>query len=234
MVKKDSKAEIRSARGSYEYHYAGLGAVLDSIRGTLAAHGLAYTQPIEEIAEGTYLVTVLMHTSGQWIASRFKIPTANLIGPQAIGSYIAYARRYSIASLTGVAIEDDDGRAAQRQAGPPQGERPGAKPAQQEPGEPYADYVNRSQVNPPAREPGCDDTPPASPPSGPAPNGSEPRRRVGKRRDGPWLVQAAAKQNLLDEFTNIGLALGYAAPMNRWTEEQVAKAIEYRKELLAR
>ena len=136
IIKKESKAEIRSARGNYEYHYASLSAVLEAIRGPLGANGITYTQPIEQTDSSTFVLTLLLHSSGQWLCSRFKVPTTDLIGPQAIGSYIAYARRYAITSLTGVAIEDDDGKAAQRQA-----ERQEAAPARN------------------TQEPGCDDQP---------------------------------------------------------------------------
>ena len=226
VVKKESKAEIRSARGNYEYHYASLAAVIEAIRGPLAASGITYTQPIEEGDGVTYVTTLLIHTSGQWLCSRFRIPTADLIGPQAIGSYIGYARRYAITALTGVAIEDDDGRAAQRQA-----ER---APSQQRAPEPVSTWPDR--MNPPGtggptrsgeggREPGCDDQPAR-------PNGREPRS-VGKIRTGEWLAQAADKQGLVDEFTAIGKRLGYPLSFKEWTPQQVANAIQWRKEKLA-
>jgi len=217
VIKKESKAEIRSARGNYEYHYASLGAVIEAIRGPLSANGISYTQPIEESDHGTFLATLLIHTSGQWICSRLKIPTADLIGPQAIGSYIAYARRYSIASLTGIAIEDDDGRVAQRQA---ERQQPQLAPA---------------AAPPPRRDAGSDDDRPPAPSKAIVgsrqANGREPRT-VGKVRNGTWLYNAADKQGLLDEFKSLGDRLGYPARIIDWTPAQVAGAIQIRRERL--
>jgi ERF superfamily len=205
VVKKDNRAEVRSVKGSYAYQYASLGSVLDAIRGPLAANGLAYTQPLEETTEGTYVVTLLLHTSGQWICSRLRVPTHDLIGAQAVGSYITYARRYSIASLTGVAIEeDDDGRAAQQQA-------------------------SRRGESLSPREPGCDDGQPAPAPA--ATPGREPRTK-GKIRNGNWLAEAAAKQGLVDEFVEIGNRLCFPAKLEEWSAEQVANAIQIRSERL--
>ena len=218
VIKKESKAEIRSARGNYEYHYASLGAVIEAIRGPLSANGISYTQPIEESDHGTFLETLLIHTSGQWICSRLKIPTADLIGPQAIGSYIAYARRYAITSLTGIAIEDDDGTAAQRQAA----SRDAAPAREQSPGFPSVPSA--------AREPGCDDQ--RQRPNGPPRSGGPPKT-VGKKRDGTWLAAAAAKQGILEEFLAIGRMGEYPEDINKWTPEHVALAIEYRKARLA-
>ena len=125
-----------------------------------------------------------------------------------MGSYISYARRYSIASLTGIAVEDDDGHVAQRQAEcqQPQGTTAAASP-------------------PPRREAGSDDDRP------PAANGREPRT-VGRIRTGTWLYNAADKQGLLDEFVTLGMKLGYPARIIDWTPAQVAGAIQIRKERL--
>lgn len=204
VVKKDSKAEIRSVKGNRDYHYASLGAVLDAIRGPLAAHGIAYTQPLEETPEGTFLVTLLLHTSGQWICSRFRIPRNDTTGAQDVGSYITYARRYSIAGVTGLAIEDDDGQAATRQT---ERQRPSAA-------------TSRPERPVPAREPGCDD------------DGKEPRR--GKVRNAKWLIEAATKQGLIGEFLAIGEQLGYPDNLTDWNEDQVAGAIEARTARSAR
>ena len=57
------------------------------------------------------LDTRLSHASGQWFESEWpvcKLPAQ----PQAIGSAMTYARRYSLFALVGIAGEDDDGEAA--------------------------------------------------------------------------------------------------------------------------
>ena len=230
VIKTDSRAEIRSARGSYDYRYASLAAVIDGIRGPLNSNGISYTQVLSKLvvtparkrgkvrpatpeSRETFLITKLLHVSGQWICSYFPIPLAIRLDPQAIGSFIAYARRYSITGITGVAIEDDDGKSVQ----------------------PKPDRAPSQQRAPVAREPGCDDqrvrsniTPPSRET---VPNGREPRT-VSKPRTGEWLAQTANKQGLFDEFTAIGKRLGYPLSFKDWTTEQVDKAIQWRREKL--
>lgn len=58
-----------------------------------------------------FLITTLLHTSGQYISSRLVLYSKDN-SPQAIGSAITYARRYSLAAIVGVVTEDDDGEAA--------------------------------------------------------------------------------------------------------------------------
>jgi hypothetical protein len=54
---------------------------------------------------------VLMHSSGEWISGELEM-TPVKSDPQGIGSAITYARRYTLASIAGIATEDDDGNAA--------------------------------------------------------------------------------------------------------------------------
>jgi hypothetical protein len=94
--------------GKYDFRYATLDAVLDATRTALAVNGLAITATI-----GDKLLTVLLvHESGQWLASVANIP-APAGDWQAFGSAITYARRYLISTMLGVSSEsDDDGTAA--------------------------------------------------------------------------------------------------------------------------
>jgi len=93
--------------------YADLTSVFDACRKQLAKHGLAVAQPLRECDDGVIVETVLMHTSGEWIAGDLKLkPLKN--DPQGIGSCITYGRRFSLESILGIAREeaDDDGNAA--------------------------------------------------------------------------------------------------------------------------
>jgi len=56
--------------------------------------------------------TILMHKSGEWLGSHFTMkPVKN--DPQGIGSCITYMRRYALAAILGLNIdEDDDGNSA--------------------------------------------------------------------------------------------------------------------------
>ncbi len=93
--------------------YADLPAVVDACKAELTANKIAYSQVPNFEGETTYLETILMHASGQWISGRYPLrPTKQ--DPQGMGSALTYARRYSLASMVGVVAEDedDDGNAA--------------------------------------------------------------------------------------------------------------------------
>jgi hypothetical protein len=128
-----------SANPFFRSKYADLASVWLAIREPLAANGLSVVQmPSAEGAKIT-VTTILMHSSGQWISSELTMTAQRqlkdgggweeLNTPQAIGSTITYARRYALASICGVAPEDDDaeaaqGRAPQRAAAPPATKEP--------------------------------------------------------------------------------------------------------------
>lgn len=109
-----------SANPFFKSCYADLQSVWDAIREAFVQNGLAVTQTMEQSDSGQlYLLTTLMHSSGQWIDSKFPIvPLKN--EPQALGSATSYARRYSLAAIAGVYQTDDDGEAAQARAPAPQ------------------------------------------------------------------------------------------------------------------
>ena len=48
-----------------------------------------------------------MHSSGQWIRSKVKLPLAK-VDAQGVGSAITYGRRYGLSSMVGIAQFDDD------------------------------------------------------------------------------------------------------------------------------
>jgi hypothetical protein len=60
------------------------------------------------------LISVLMHSSGEWMKGKLTLPAIGRDGftAQSCGSSITYARRYSYSAITGCASEDDDGNAA--------------------------------------------------------------------------------------------------------------------------
>lgn len=97
-IKKDS------TNPHFKSKYASLPTILDEIQPILTKHELAYTQ----IPEDNKIITLLMHTpSGEWIESEYQLNSTQQT-PQAIGSAITYARRYSLTSTLGLNIDDDD------------------------------------------------------------------------------------------------------------------------------
>lgn len=110
----------------FKSRYATLASVWDAIRGPLSRNGLSVSQVLEtpENGPGVIVRTLLIHSSGQWISSRYVMPIADKLTPQAVGSAITYARRYALSAIVGIAPDDDDdGNAASvapaKQAPPP-------------------------------------------------------------------------------------------------------------------
>ena len=95
----------------FKSKYADLNAVVDAVRIPFAENGLSYSQfPVMD-DNRVGVETILMHDSGEFIASTLMLPTGKL-DAQAAGSAITYARRYSLQSIAGIPAEDDDGNAA--------------------------------------------------------------------------------------------------------------------------
>jgi hypothetical protein len=108
-------AAMDSVNSHYKNEYAGLTSIITTSRPSLSANGLSVLQQIVNEDGQSSMLTILAHSSGQWIQSAMRIlPPKNDI--QAIGSYITYIRRYTYAALIGVVTDDqsddDDGEAA--------------------------------------------------------------------------------------------------------------------------
>lgn len=98
-------------RGNTVSKYADLASVWDACRSALAANELAVIQQVSGGPETVTVTTVLAHSSGETIScSMTGKPTKPDV--QGIGSTVTYLRRYSLASMVGVAPEDDDGNSA--------------------------------------------------------------------------------------------------------------------------
>lgn len=124
-------AEKDSANPFFKSKYADLASVRAACVPAMAKHGLCVMQfPFAE-GRAVVIVTILGHSSGQYIRSELTM-TAKADDAQAIGSAITYGRRYSLMAVAGVAAadEDDDGNAAAGRGMAPI-QRPAARPAQQ-------------------------------------------------------------------------------------------------------
>lgn len=133
-IGKDRDVEVKSEKGRYTFRYATLAAMWDVIRAPLAEAGLAVVQlPTIDLVKGVIDVeTQLLHASGESIVGHFMLPLADK-APQKVGSVVSYARRYALASMLGLASEDetdvdDDSRTPARQAESQQAPRPQASP----------------------------------------------------------------------------------------------------------
>lgn len=96
----------------FKSKYADLASVWDACRDALSDNGLSVVQTVDHKEASMVLITILGHSSGQWIKSEMPIITAKN-DPQTLGSAITYYRRYCLSAIVGVAPDDDDGEKAQ-------------------------------------------------------------------------------------------------------------------------
>jgi len=98
----------------FKSRYADFANVRDAIVPIFTKHGLAILQtPTIDNYAGFCLETRLIHESGEEMVWMFPLP-GDVNKPQAIGSSISYARRYTMTSIAAIASEeDDDANAAQ-------------------------------------------------------------------------------------------------------------------------
>ena len=110
-----SNPEKNRENPHFKSTYADLAAVLSVVRPAFAAHGLSLVQlPLAALDE-MVMVSVILHASGEWIGMRMAHPiegAGRVNSVQAVGIAITYLRRYSAASMAGVAQEDPDGAGA--------------------------------------------------------------------------------------------------------------------------
>lgn len=92
----------------FKTKYATLASVRAAITPVFSRHGLAVTQLNEPHGDGgVCVVTLLMHSSGQWIKSKLYVPVSKK-DAQGFGSALSYARRYALAAIANIASDDDD------------------------------------------------------------------------------------------------------------------------------
>jgi len=100
-IKKDAK--------SHRNTYMSLDNILHAIRPLLPQCGLSISQDLA----GNFLVTTLMHESGQFKGSAmpfYPMQDNKMNALQAIGGGISYGKRYAISALLGISSDvDDDG-----------------------------------------------------------------------------------------------------------------------------
>jgi hypothetical protein len=95
--------------------YADLNDVTAAADCALTAEMLVVVQGGTEIDGATYLSTMLIHSSGQWIRGLLPLVAEAQKGvnlQQATGSAISYMRRYGLVSLLQMQQTDDDGATA--------------------------------------------------------------------------------------------------------------------------
>lgn len=99
-------APLNKTNPHFRSKYADLASIRDATVPVLAKHGLSVFQTTRMEGHDMLLVTTLAHTSGEKVESHYPIPVTDK--PQVMGSCLTYARRYSLAMITGIAADDDD------------------------------------------------------------------------------------------------------------------------------
>ncbi len=102
---KVDKVRKDSTNPFFKSKYASLSNILEVIDTPLIESGLVFSQfPTDENG----LTTILIHAeSGEWLESEYEMkPVKN--DPQGVGSAITYQRRYALAAVLGLNIDDDD------------------------------------------------------------------------------------------------------------------------------
>ena len=125
-----------STNPHFRSKYADLASIRDACR-PLAKYGIAHLQPTRADGPHVTVTTLLLHSSGEWIAEDLTL-TAGQNTPQAVGSAITYGRRYGLAAMVGIAPEDDDGEAAEPRNAPPAVTSPVTPPTPAKPPKPPA------------------------------------------------------------------------------------------------
>lgn len=97
IIKKDSK------NPHFKNTYASLTQILSEVKPLLTECGLILIQPISLEGIGT---TIIDFETGEKIETVISLPTN--LSPQQLGSAITYFRRYTLASLLSLEIDDDD------------------------------------------------------------------------------------------------------------------------------
>jgi hypothetical protein len=112
-VQRKIEGVSKSADNPYfKSKYADLGAVIDATIPLLNEHGIVVIQLPTAGPEGTLaLTTMLLHESGESISGTAVMPLSKQ-DPQAYGSAMTYARRYSLAAAVSLKTLDDDGEGA--------------------------------------------------------------------------------------------------------------------------
>lgn len=105
---QEIKPLVKDSEG-YAYKYVSLPSMIETITPVLAKHGLGFSQPLD----GKSVKTIVFHIeSGDVLESSIDIPQdvelKGMNAYQSLGSAISYLRRYSLASVLGLVIDEDN------------------------------------------------------------------------------------------------------------------------------
>lgn len=109
LTQPEKSREVKTK--SYNYRYATLNDVINAVDKAIKGTGLSYLQ-VQEVDSRTVTVRTVIVCAGDRLDTGV-VQMVSSGNPQAVGSAITYARRYSLSTAFGIAPdEDDDGQAA--------------------------------------------------------------------------------------------------------------------------
>jgi len=107
-------AIYNQSQSHFKSKYADFNAIMEACREPLSKHGLAVMQYTDGATADMNLVTMLAHSSGQWIKSALPLIMKQR-DCQSLGSAMTYMKRYGLSALLGIVCDedkDDDGETA--------------------------------------------------------------------------------------------------------------------------
>lgn len=101
-VMKEATGQV----GNQKFKYADLQIIVETIRPILLKHGFAFMQTLETITDATYIITTLIHKSGETVSSKTRIdyPGDDI---KRFGAAVTYYRRYALQSMLGIVADAD-------------------------------------------------------------------------------------------------------------------------------
>lgn len=112
---KMNPAKFNKTNPHFKNKYADFTSCMEACRTPLSENGLSVMQYCENVHEKMMVVTMLAHSSGQWIKSYLPLKGGSTC--QALGSELTYMKRYGLSALLGIVADedmqlDDDGEEA--------------------------------------------------------------------------------------------------------------------------
>ncbi len=112
-IPKNKTAKLPGGR---EYKYADIHDVLKAVIPVLSECKLSLIQSLEEVEGKSWLVSTLLHESGQKIENRIPVMVTGpmlkgggygQVSMQSVGTALTYSRRYGASALLGVQSDED-------------------------------------------------------------------------------------------------------------------------------
>jgi hypothetical protein len=119
-VQKEIKDLPKESKG-FAHKYTTFDKLVQYLRPILAKHGISFIQMPCGENENVGVITLYMHTSGEYISSKVETQIIQAQNKyQSMGSAITYFKRYSLASFVGIASDEDtDGNVQKKEVKKP-------------------------------------------------------------------------------------------------------------------